>query len=458
MNKQSEPVQQESELLPDQLFGKILFALRKHLEIDLFHLQDSERYAKAQHVGINVSAISSCLSRSLWFPEKKQYTYLDSGEHIKRFGASDFRLIESICGGFFFTTEGAKEAVKNAIAHSVTKKTATERLEDLKKGITAIVADCVRSDRQFVSLFVEVDMFADAATVALDAEGRARITLTHKPYPVVQLDEKINSDWREHFPQFPELLDLLAAARFAPDRKKAYLFLQAVSDFGKGLLFGKIGAFSKLGIVVEINEQELDAIVKGQPSGRTGSNFVRALILAINEPERITKKSFVLESAITVSTKHLIAQTVPLYTKIYTSADPIPGLASDSGIDEQIANRFSHIRPEAGAIDSRPLFLADPGYYAARVCDYIAAGLNERIGVYQQAGAAMASKLAAERLRDFHQKYGIAKSSGVIADHFDAIRAEFIAFAHHDIVQNVNGLPYGLRLGNVQYCTVALLR
>ncbi|MCS2159620.1 hypothetical protein MUU47_00380 [Scandinavium sp. H11S7] len=442
MNPQDTVMQLEAQQLPDQLFGKIMSALRKHLDVNLFNTQDAERYEKAQELGINISAINRCLSRSLWFPEKKQYTYLDLSEHIKRFGVSDFRLIESICGGFYFTTEGAKEAVKNAVANSGTKKTASERLEDLKKGITAIVADCIRSDRQFVSLYVEVDMFAESAAVTLDAEGKARITLTHKPYPAIKLDKKINDDWREHFPQFPEMLDLLAAARFAPDRKKAYLFLQAVSDFGKGLLFGKIGAFSTLGIVVEINEQELDAIVKGQPSGRTGSNFVRALILAINEPERITKKSFVLESAITVSTKHLIAQTVPLYTKIYTSADPIPGLSSDSGIDEQIANRFSYIRPESGPIDQRPLFLADPGYYAARVRDAIAAGLNSRIEAYQQAGSALASKQAADRLNKFHQKYGIAKSSGVIADHFDTIRTEFIAFAHHDIVQSVNGLPY----------------
>lgn len=428
--------------LPPQLFGKIIAAVREHLCADLFQLAEMERSEKAQELGINLPAIAYCLSRSLWFPEKKQYIHLDKAAHIKRFGASDFRLIESSCGGFFHDTEKGKEAAGQAVALALTKKTASERLADLRKAISGIVGDCIRTYRQFVALHVAVDMFTDSASVTLDEEGKARITLAHVPYPVTKLDKAINDDWREHFPQFPELIDLIAAARFAPDRKNAYLFLQAVSDFGKGLLFGKNGAFSKLGLVVEVNEQELDSIVKGSASGRTASEFVRALILAINEPERITKKSFVLESAITVSTKHQIAQTVPLYTKIYTSADPIPGLISESGIDEQIARRFSHIQPQSGPVNDRPLFQADPGYYASRVQDAIAKGLNSRIEAYQQAGPALASKQAAEYLNEFHKKYGLAKSSGVITDHYGEICDEFYSFAHSDIAQKRHGLPY----------------
>ncbi|HIB8910508.1 hypothetical protein VC855_25870 [Citrobacter freundii] len=433
---------QDIKQLPEQLLGKILAAVREHLCVNLFQLPDAERYEKAQALGVNIHAIDRCLTRSLWFPEKKQYIHLDNAAHIKRFGASDFRLIESSCGGFYHTTEEGQKSARDAVALALTKKTATERLADLKKAISGMVGDCIRTYRQFVALRVEVDMFTSAATVTLDEEGKARITLAHVPYPVVKLDKTINDDWREHFPQFPELIDLIAAARFAPDRKNAYLFLQAVSDFGKGLLFGKNGAFSKLGIVVEVNEQELDAIVKGSASGRTASEFVRALILAINEPERITKKSFVLESAITVSTKHQIAQTVPLYTKIYTSADPIPGLISESGIDEQIARRFSHIQPTSGPVNDRPLFQADPGYYAARVQDAIAKGLNSRIESYQQAGPELASKQAAEYLNEFHKKYGLAKSSGVITDHYGDICEEFYSFAHYDIVQKQQGLPH----------------
>ena len=243
--------------LPPQLFGKIIAAVREHLCADLFQLAEMERSEKAQELGINLPAIAYCLSRSLWFPEKKQYIHLDKAAHIKRFGASDFRLIESSCGGFFHDTEKGKEAAGQAVALALTKKTASERLTDLRKAISGIVGDCIRTYRQFVALHVAVDMFTDSASVTLDEEGKARITLAHVPYPVTKLDKAINDDWREHFPQFPELIDLIAAARFAPDRKNAYLFLQAVSDFGKGLLFGKNGAFSKLGLVVEVNEQEL---------------------------------------------------------------------------------------------------------------------------------------------------------------------------------------------------------
>ncbi|MCV5232051.1 hypothetical protein OFC56_33350, partial [Escherichia coli] len=64
--------------------------------------------------------------------------------------------------------------------------------------------------------------------------------------------------------------------------------------------------------------------------------------------------------------------------KIFTSADPIPGLSDSDGIDPQVANRFSMLDLQ-GDIKTRPLFLSDKGRYVDSLTSFFAAELNARV-------------------------------------------------------------------------------
>lgn len=64
-------------------------------------------------------------------------------------------------------------------------------------------------------------------------------------------------------------------------------------------------------------------------------------MLVINEPTQVTKIQYRLEESLTITSKFLAAVNVPLFTKIFTSADPVPGLSDADGVDSQIAIRFA---------------------------------------------------------------------------------------------------------------------
>ena len=77
-------------------------------------------------------------------------------------------------------------------------------------------------------------------------------------------------DYKEHFPRIDLFLEFIAAARFSRDRKKAYLWIQAATDWGKGLL---MGALSELGCSVNLNMADLERMIEGGPSGQSPEGF-----------------------------------------------------------------------------------------------------------------------------------------------------------------------------------------
>ena len=70
----------------------------------------------------------------------------------------------------------------------------------------------------------------------------------------------------------------MVAARFSQDRKKAFLWLKAPSDWGKGIL---MDALADLGLVVYISVKEVERMFDGNPVGKSMQDFKRAFVLFV---------------------------------------------------------------------------------------------------------------------------------------------------------------------------------
>jgi hypothetical protein len=141
------------------------------------------------------------------------------------------------------------------------------------------------------------------------------------------------------------------------------------------------------------------------------------------------EKHFRLEESLALTPKYLTTQCVNLYMKIFTSADPIPGLSDTNGIDPQVANRFSMLDLQ-GDIKTRPLFLSDKGRYVDSLTSFFAAELNARVASYQAKGFDAARRDADHVLAAFTAAHGLAKTAGLITDAYDEIRDDWVAFVH----------------------------
>lgn len=147
-------------------------------------------------------------------------------------------------------------------------------------GIAAgIILDHIKYHNQRESVEWRVDMFATESRLEL-LEDKARIVLTHRPFDFDGTpDDKVVEDYKEHFPRFDEFLTFLVMSRFALDRKKAYLWLLADSDWGKGFLVN--GILKELNARVETSVREIEAMFEGKPVGRSPEEFKRAFALVV---------------------------------------------------------------------------------------------------------------------------------------------------------------------------------
>ena len=118
------------------------------------------------------------------------------------------------------------------------------------------VVDYLKYENQRDSVEWVVDMFGTRSRLELK-EDVVRIVLTHSTLVASgEVDRACVADYRAHFPLLDEVLEYIVAARFALDRKKAFIWLFAASDWGKDFLMGALG---DLGLVVETSVKEVEA-------------------------------------------------------------------------------------------------------------------------------------------------------------------------------------------------------
>ncbi|EDM6436466.1 hypothetical protein CUW27_20800 [Salmonella enterica] len=320
-------------------------------------------------------------------------------------------------------------------------KKRNDTINALGEMVAESVIDKLRDVRNQAGMLRHVvDMFADRPNMAIDSDGVATFTRPFTPFPVNTINPVFLERYKAYFPRLDELIEYLAACRFASDRKNAFLWINAPSDWGKGFF---TSALSALGVVIDIEAEQLNDVLSGKASGFTAADFVNTWALLVNEAKKITPNMKRLEKELTINPKMQMVARVQVYAKLFTSKEQIGALAGEHGVEEQFANRFN-LWQEHGDLKKVRDFLDNRDEYFETVSSYIAERLNELVESYRMIGPREASRHADGVLTTFHKAHGIANHFGKLEDSFDDLRAEFVAWCldmaaqqRHDFAQFV---------------------
>ncbi len=348
--------------------------------------------------------------------------YIGKGKWLIMLGADGFPIV--------FSGADAKRQLRKRFGNPVSRvEPAPVKLAQIRAvwdtPITHLF-DAIAYHNQRQAIRQTTDMFATNSRVSLANTAVAEIVLAHRELSVnAEPDPEVIADYKKHFPEFDDLLDAITAAKFAPDRKEAYLWLHCVSDWGKGFL---ISVFRELGIVTEISVSEAEKAFTGSPVSLSEVDFYNSFLVVFDEFKNVKAELKQLQNYIMLSPKNQLRVECQLYFKIFLSKEAVPSLAGDRGIDDQFANRFALIRGKL-TITCRKVFnRKGKGPYLRAVAHYAADRINKRIKEYRAEGRDKAERKASEALTWFHEKYSIDQHYDRSSVSFKEIAEDFGAY------------------------------
>jgi hypothetical protein len=386
-------------------------------------------------LGLSLDAIEAVIRGSFWSGKQSKMYQMGDGDMLefserdaptflaKKYGqVIDYQTVSELAKTLGMKEEKQGKVVAAAVA--ISWKTVT---------------DHVKYHNQRNALEMRVDMFADEPRFEV-LDEKARAVFCHKPFEpkLGECDEMILADYREHFPSLDEVLVFIAASRFARDRKRCYLWLQADSDWGKGFF---LGAFETMGAVVEVSVKEIEAMFEGKPVGRSMTDFKRAMILAVDEFKSARSEMKQLQSEINISPKNQLTQSVEVFTKLFMSAEDVPSFAGEEGIEAQFVNRFSYMR-FYGSMTERWLYQADSSAYVDNIQTYIANFMNEEIKSYVELGRDAAEQDASDEIDAFWTKHGIGNTFQSFGDALPEQAERFIDWLVINFIQIQAEFPF----------------
>lgn len=282
----------------------------------------------------------------------------------------------------------------------------------------------INSRRQHNSLNQRVDMFIKKSTI-MTTPSYADVVFKYQKLNVNPVDklivDAVMEDFAEHFSLFDYFIDAVVAARFAADRRNAFMWLQAGSGWGKGML---IAAFAELGLVIELSVKEIEAAFEGKAVGAAPIDFIHAWITVIDEFKTIKSEIKQLNNTIMLSPKFQMKGKAPVYFKLFTSAEDVPSLTGSEGVESQFSKRFSYYSPTTGDLDNREVFSRiGNGLYRKALTAGIAEVINTKVAEYREMGADGAQKAASDLLYQFNCEHSIA-------NHFDSIESSIEEHVH----------------------------
>lgn len=330
--------------------------------------------------------------------------------------------------------------IAEAIAEQVHDSKAVAKLNESLKWLEyGPLLESLKLYKQAKVMEVEVDMFIHRGTLRV-MDGVACIKLPHRRL-VASLNtdaakvKAVLSDYLEHFPEFTALLDLILYARFASDRRHAFVWLHAVSSWGKGFL---LAIFGRLQLVLDISAAEIEKAIAGGPAGISMVNALRAWILFVDEFKSASSELKLLNNSISIAPKHQLRCSIQLYTKLFCSAESVRSLVGD-GVEAQFNNRFAYLSPstsEQGCkIEDRPLF-RDQGKaaYLDVIVFHVANYLNAGVDRMRSLGPFESSKVADAHLESYQAMRRLNIVFGNLDESIDALVSEIkqclVDYAH----------------------------
>lgn len=297
--------------------------------------------------------------------------------------------------------------------------------------------ECIKLLKQAKSLDIKVNMFSKRAALTV-SDNVATITLPHnvlsaklllEPHVIKQVEE----DYIQHFPEFPALLSLILHARFASDRRHAFVWLHSASAWGKGFM---VAIFTQLGLVVELSSAEIEKAVAGGPVGVSATDTLRAWILFVDEFKSASSELKQLNSQMIISPKNQLRCKVQLYAKIFVSVENVRSLVGN-GVESQFNNRFAYVSPctRDQKLEDRSLYISlGKTVYLGAMVSHVANYLNGEVARMRGMGEIESSKLADNFIAKYQSERRLNATFGnlddAVNDMADEIRTCLIEYAN----------------------------
>lgn len=220
-------------------------------------------------------------------------------------------------------------------------------------------------------------------------------------------DEMINevvADYLIHFPQFSELLQWVVACRFTEQRRNSYAYLRVNAGFGKSL-FSSI--FEGLGIGKKIKQSQMK---DSSASDLSPANFRNTFAMLIDEFTHFSQEMKDITNYMSLSAKFQLSEVVPLYAKIFMSAEKSSSFYGDAGVDAQIADRVNvmDFAEHTSKIEDREVYKrVGNAIYADSLRVYTLRVIKEEVARYVAMGRVEADKEAIRVLQEHHSKYRV---------------------------------------------------
>ena len=379
--------------------------IAKYIEKDLTRRLKLSEPEQIQKLKINAVNIDRMIKGSFWSGSSSKLFLLNHDDALNRYKEADASKYLAMTFGSIVDNDYISAAAM-AVATG-TEAQVAKFIAQAKAVAPTAVLDHIKFYNQRDSIEWRVDMFIKHSRVEL-TEETARIVIPHRPFESINASKEIDwyvvEDYKQHFTRFDEVLFFLVAARFATDRKKAYLWIKADSDWGKGFFTDLLGY---IGTTVELSVREVEKMFDGNPVGRSPQEFKRAFAIVFNEFKSVKSELKQLESGLALSPKHQLVSRVEVFAKLLFSAEGVQSLANENGVEDQFANRIS-IFEEKGDIEERALWQkVGKRYYFSNVLAYTIQRLNALVDQMVAMGKDKAGDYADKHLDEFIGKYGL---------------------------------------------------
>jgi hypothetical protein len=383
---------------------------------------------------INTENLHRQINGVYWLANGARLNLINEDGALINFVAADIEFVASRYGNVTDDAELNRLAEVVASSKNLTESKKEKFIGTIGKISEKKIINHIKYYNQRTQLKIEIDMFADESYISLHADY-VTVHFTHLDYqtPLRSYNNEIIDDYKSHFKELDDVLSSIIASRFATDRKKSFLWLKCDSDWGKGLL---ISMLSSIGMLTTTSTSEVEKMLSGGPVAKSIESFKRSLILSIDEFKNVKSEIKQLCSEIEISPKMQLSTTVPLYYKLFTSAESVTSLANENGIEDQFANRFAYIEG-TGSIEKRLVWIEFGKFeYAAHVQTYIAHTFNRMINEYRGLGKEAASKKADKIADEFHAKYRIDKHYQRFSTSLESVAAEISDWLVNDSDDN----------------------
>ena len=376
-------------------------------------------------VVLDEEALCAAWESTFFSPKSSKVAILNDNDELIDLSVADaMKFGFSRRFGPMFHAGFLNAAIREQNLKSEEEESLRKELDELKFGP---FIERLKLSKQATSMAVSVDIFAKRGLMSV-TDGIATIELPHRRFAhktpaAQQLVDTVVADFNEHFPEFQSFLDLVLHARFASDRRHAFVWLHSSSSWGKGFL---VSIFARMGLVVEVSTKEIDKALEGGPVGLSMNDTLRAWVLFVDEFKAASGELKLLNTQLTLAPKNQLRCTVPLYTKLFASAENVRSLVGD-GVESQFNNRFSYLAPSTHEqkIEDRPLFeeLGKLTYINAMVT-YVAGYLNAGVERMRALGPVAASRAADEYLKTYQAAHRLQDTFGNLDDAIDDVVSE----------------------------------